>query len=540
MKKLLYSLALVLAFGIAGCQDLAVENQNNPNRELALKEPGDVEQLIAGTWDTWWSATQWSEMAMLLTTMADENSSAWANWGMRDLSSEPRVAYDNDPSYARSTAAESSWFRCYTGISNANDGLQSIEAEPERFTQAGININRAKAFAKFTQGLCHGWLALYYDRAFIVDETVDLQAVALGQAELNLSPYNEVMDAAIGMLETTIALSQANSFDTGTDWIFGVTLSSGELAQLAHSYIARFKAQVARDPAERAAVNWNDVLNHVNSGITSDFIPVGDDDGNREWSSIHFYGQDGNTWSRADYYTIGPADESTCDGGDGKINCYQEWLGTPVESRLVWDVKSRDRRLVGDPVDLTVDGKYFEYKGDNGPFPAARGTYNYSSHTHKRYREYNTNGANGPMPAMLMAEMDMLRAEALLHTGGSKQTVADLINKTRVANGELPAATANNATGSINDGHTLADNASLWALMKYEKLFECFQTSGGLAFYDKRGWGDLVSGTLIHFPVPGSELETLALDNYTFGGGGAGSAPKDGKPARPDRFARPK
>ena len=74
--------------------------------------------------------------------------------------------------------------------------------------------------------------------------------------------------------------------------------------------------------------------------------------------------------------------------------------------------------------------------------------------------------------------------------------------------------------------------------MKYEKRIETFQTAAGIAYFDDRGWGDLVTNTPIHFPIPGRELETLGLQQYTFGGGGDGSAPKAGdsywmnKPAR--------
>ncbi len=533
MKTKYILLPLLLAFVFVGCQDLAVENRNNPDRILALGEPQDVENLIRGTFDTYWSSQQWSSMSMLLTTMADENSSAWANWGMRDLSSEPRITYNNDPSYSRSSAAEDAWFRSYTLISNANDGLQTIAADEARFTGAGIDVTRAKAFAKVMQGMAHVWLATYYDQAFIVDEAVDLQAVALGQAELNLSPYTDVMAAGLAMIDEGIALANSGSFELGPDWIFGLTLSNADLVKFANSVVARSLAWVARSPEERAAANWNEILSRINAGITEDFIPVGDDDGTREWSSMHFYGQNGTTWSRADYRTIGAADEG---GG------YDAWLATPLQDRLVFDISTRDRRVVGDAADLTVDGKYFEYQGNNGPFPSSRGTYHYSSHNHKRWQEYNAAGANGPMPYMLMTEMDMLRAEALLRTGGSTSTVADLINRTRVANGELPAISSSNPTGSPSDAHSLADNASLWSLVKYEKRIETFQTAGGLAYFDDRGFGDLVSGTPVHFPVPGAELETLGLQIYTFGGGDAGSAPKDanGQFVNNERFARTK
>ena len=137
--------------------------------------------------------------------------------------------------------------------------------------------------------------------------------------------------------------------------------------------------------------------------------------------------------------------------------------------------------------------------------------------------------------------MDMLMAEGLLRTGGSPQTIADLINKTRVTNGELNPATAADPLGASTDGPSHLDGASLWAKMKYEKQWETMSTSSGIEFFDDRGWGDLVSGTPVQFPVPGKELETLGLQLYTFGGGGDSSAPKAGgredsqRPARSNR-----
>lgn len=147
------------------------------------------------------------------------------------------------------------------------------------------------------------------------------------------------------------------------------------------------------------------------------------------------------------------------------------------------------------------------------------------------------------MPHMIMAEMDMYKAEALLRTNGSTSVVADLINKTRVSRGMLNPAAATDSPGSSTDAQSHMDSASLWAKLKHERRIETFQTWAGLAYYDDRGLGDLVTGTPIHFPVPGRELETLGLQSYTFGGvGGTGGAPvaylrddylKDSDNARP-------
>lgn len=521
MKRINFILGLSLVL-VVGCADLAVENENSPNRLQALADPADVEELVGATFLDYWRSTQWCGASMMLSTMADAHSASWANWGMRDMSSEPRIEWNNDASYSRRGSTETPWFRNYTGISNTNDGLIAIRSAEEAesvdnniYTRQGFDTNKLKAFAKFNQGLMHAWLALQFDQAFIVDENIDLE-----NDVLELRPYTEVMDAAIGMLDGAISIAQSSSFviTAEEDWIFGLEVSSDDLVRIANSYKARFMAQVARSQADRQAVNWGQVMSLIQAGITDDFAPIGDDDGDQEWDCLKFYGTDGGTWARADYRTIGPADEA---GG------YQAWLNTPVQDRSVFDIVTSDRRINGDASDPTVDGKYFQYYGVAGPFPAARGTYHYSSHTAVRWKPYRDASANGPMPVMLKTEMDMLMAEALLHTGGSAGQVADLINNTRVAVAELNPATGGDPRGSIGDEQSHLDSASLWAKMKHEKRLETLLTAAGLDFFDDRGWGDLVTGTPVHFPVPGKELETLDLQQYTFGGiGGPGSAPK--------------
>ena len=535
MKKLSYITAFLMLISLSACQDLAVDNENSPNRALALAEPGDVETLIGDTFTNNWESRMWcSSGAMFLSTLADENSSSWANWGMRDMSSEPRIEWNNSPSYSRRASTENPWFDAYEAISNANDGLQAIalaesteSPNDNAFTRAGVDVTRLRAFAKFNQAWAHAWIAQMFDSGFIVDETVNLNDVADGTVVLELVPYQQVMATAIGMMDEAIAIAQSGSFTISADedWIFGIDVTSEQLVQIANSFKAQWITTLARSSSERDAVDWNQIIALIDAGITEDFIPIGDDDFDVEEDCMKRYGNNGTTWSRADYRTIGAADES---------GAYQNWLNTPLQDRLVFDIVTSDRRIVG-PDSVQQDGKYFQYQGNNGPFPAARGTYHYSSHNHKRYEEYSLAGGNGPMPYMLVTEMDMLKAEALLRTGGDLQMVVDLINKTRVPNGELNPATAADPVGALTDEHSHLDTASLWAKMKYEKRIEAFQTSAGLAYFDDRGWGDLVPGTPIHFPLPGKELETLGLQLYTFGGaGGNGAAPKMGTNLRND------
>src|SRR5690606_19723605 len=132
----------------------------------------------------------------------------------------------------------------------------------------------------------------------------------------------------------------------------------------------------------------------------------------------------------------------------------------------------------------------------------------------------------GPLPAMLVSEMNLLKAEGLIRTSQAALAVP-LINLSREANGNLPPVTVDGPPDEQGCVPRQLDGTcgSLWDALRYEKKVEGVGVSGVIAFFDARGWGELPENTMLHLPVPGSELATLRLPLYTFGGGGAGSAP---------------
>lgn len=490
--------AILLAIAFVGCQDLAVENPNEPDKERAIRTAEDVQSLISGSFLTWWTGTQKdiSFPALTLSVIADAHTSSWGNWAMWDMSTEPRMPWNNSVAYTHAAVNRETWYAMYRAISSVNDGLIAIN-KGLKIIEGGVDQTvRARAFAKFVQGLAHGWLALFFDKAFIYDETIDINTV-----KLELKPYREVMTAALKMLEDCIAITRTGTFRTPRAWINGVELTEVELRELAYSYMARFRAAVARTPAERAAVDWAKVISDARNGIKRDFAPIGD--GNLWWDALKFRGQH-PIWTRVDYRTIGISDKS------GR---YEAWLRTPVAMRNVFDVESDDRRIHG-PGGPRTPGKDMRW-WPTSPFRDDRGTYHHSLYSHTRYRYHLDGGATGPMPAFLVAELDLTIAEGLWRTGGSAAEIVALINRTRVGRGEMPPLVATMSRDEI------------FKWLKYEKMIETFATASGLPWFDRRGWGDLVPGTLLHFPIPGKELEILRMEIYTFGGvGGPGAAPK--------------
>ena len=85
------------------------------------------------------------------------------------------------------------------------------------------------------------------------------------------------------------------------------------------------------------------------------------------------------------------------------------------------------------------------------------------------------------------------------------------------------AAIINSATGARKVRGQLstdvaADAAAVDAAIHYERMVEMPLASSGVAFFEMRGRDWLQAGTLLHFPIPGSALEAIPADYYTYGG----------------------
>jgi hypothetical protein len=518
LKKL--SATLFSAVLFFGCADLAVENNNNPSTEDVISSFSDVEALVSNQYLQWWNGTQKNYPGMTLSVMAEEGTSSWGNFGMWQLSRYPREAFINDPSASDRFMSSTPWSNMYTAVSGAVDGLLLIE-NPNIVAPSAEAENRMKAFANFVLGISHGFLANHFDKGFIVDEKTD-------RSSIQLSPYVDILDAAITKLDLAISQSHDGSFTSLPEsWINGNAFTPAQFRRVMNSYAARFMVSNARTTAEYAQIDWQRVLNYTNAGVSDadgDFIVQAD--GELMWSRMHSLMQDA-TWHRASHYLIGRTDES------GNFNT---WLNTPIDSRDQVLFTTSDRRIAGQEATgnlipkSTVPGTDFRHAGP-AAFNSARGTWYRSFYGHYRNQEMYLNGFVGPMQHLRVAEVDLMRAEALwnLNKTTNRLQVVNLINKYRVTRGGLAPIT-------IAD----TDNAIFTAL-RYEYEIETYSTAAGLAFYRKRGWGHLPgttevgggawgglpTGTVIHFPVPAAELDLLGLVYYTFGGvGNEGAAPK--------------
>jgi hypothetical protein len=181
-------------------------------------------------------------------------------------------------------------------------------------------------------------------------------------------------------------------------------------------------------------------------------------------------------------------------------------------------MRTKDRRIHG-AAGPTVAGTYVGFN-QNDIFTPSRGTYRFSWYFFRRYGT-GSSWETGPVPAMLVSEMNLLKAEGLLR-GGDAQGAANLINISRVANGQLPQVTVDGPPDEPGCVPRKLNGAcgSLWDALRYEKRIEGLGVSGVTAFFDARGWQMLPENTILQLPVPGAELAVLQRPLYTYGGPG--------------------
>lgn len=522
-RSQLFSVLLLLLFG--GCQDLLVNNVTDPDRGAALSEAAAVQNLIASSWVSIWAVGQdQSGSAARILGYADEGTANHRE--LIDYASEPRGAFPNSQVGAARTLTEAPWYEIYAGAANAMDGLRAIQENQLQLpsgdgasSPAAANA-RAEAFAWFTHGVLYSYLGMIFDQASTADLTTDLT----DPSQLGYRPYPEVQAFAIRSLEKVISLAEAApSFRTPASWMGGVSVDNAGLARLAHSYIARSLVYTARNPAERQAVDWARVIRHIDAGIQEDFA-VQMTTGGLNSAYLRYLMQFlAQRWA-VDYRLIGPADVS---------GSYASWLATPEGAREPFVVVTADRRISG--VDESGSlapqepGKYIRWT-DAAIYVGTGDTYLQSDYKWYRFDEGEFPWREARNPLVTVDEMNLLRAEALLRTG-DRAGAAELINLTRVGNGELPPVTAEGVPGDLSscvprtqDGSACG---SLIDALHHERLIEGMGLDVWLTWLNRRGFGTLQEGTFEQLPVPARELQSFGLDVYTFGGGGIFSADAD-------------
>jgi hypothetical protein len=541
MSKLRFLVTGVLALAFVACKDtLIVQDQTDPDRTRALSRPADVEAFISSTYAQVEDATLGGsndDLQTQLLVMGMENTSSLANFAMGPRGSIPRTPIDN----TRNSTGSAGNYRDFVGLHRAaRMAVIGIGAMNKLGTLGTPSQDaRDRAFARFVQGVSLGNLALAYDSASIVSETDDPQAT------VKLSYYTDVMAAALTELDSAITIARANSaaFPLPAGWIAGTTLDTTGFFRFIHSYKARFRASVARSPAERAAADWASIIADANAGITADVSLAMNPTAGWDviWPAQAFATGSAN-WHQMSQFWMGMADSS---GG------YDAWLATSPALRVPFLVVTRDVRFPQGATRAaqnadTLRAGYRTFAG----FPYWRNRpsgedqpgqpLQISMYDFYRTRSFFLAGRIGNYPIMTRAEIRLLAAEGYIRTG-NVPAAAVRVDSSRTAKGGLPSVAAFTDTvtavpGGVSCVPRVPDPAAsfkgskcgnLWDALKWEYRMETAYTGYGMWYFAGRGWGDLPEGTALYWPVPYQEMDARREVFYAAGGvGGTGAAPR--------------
>jgi hypothetical protein len=552
-KTIIRAVAIApLALALAGCKKdvLAVKNYSNPDVARVYATPASIEGVIGTLYQSVFAAAHASSESINTQSKALslETYGSVANFGMNTREGIPRIAIDNSRSGAQ--AGNANTFNLFSRASRtAATAVLALDA----LTTSGGTLGtpaqntRARAFGFLAGGLALGYLSLSYDSAAVVTPQVATDVVPA------LSSYADVNKAALALIDTAIALAQsasatngANGFPLPTAWLSTAGtagLTQAQFVGLARAHKARIRAGVARTPAERQAVDWTAVIADATNGITADhllFVTAG-------WACAYDCSQMEVSagWGQISPMYYGMADTS---------GFYATWIGTPISLRdPAGTFVTSDRRWPNGGAACPGSGCRAAQTAASA-LPLAAGLYfrnkpsgedvsgdpwGTSNYIHSRWWPFtHPTGAGGNYPFVTKAEMDMLAAEGYIRTSNFTAALT-LINASRTKNG-LPAIGAitslSQKIGALKGctpqvpqppAFNTVDCGNIMEAMKYEKRMETAFAGFMQWFVDSRGWGDLVEGTALHWPVPNGEMDARVQPFYSLGGlGGVSAAPK--------------
>ncbi len=470
MKKIKLTFTALLAMMFFSCDDfntdLEVPYVENPTREQ-LGTESTANKLFHNWYNT---VDNYNGPGLMLATMADQITMSWGNQGMRDMSSEPRIAWNNSSTYSYAVATEAYFNSLHAILADANAIVVGLEGDIE-FSDP----DKYESVARFGQGASVGYLALMFDQVWLSDATGVLNE---GQSV----PYHDAVTFALDKLDLAIAAADRGDFELGDNFVYGKTYTSDQWSEFLNTLAARILVNSRRYDGDYGNYSesefWTKVLAYTQEGLTYNFA-VGQDGWIDWWPDFIGYSIYPG-WGRVDMRLIGMMDES-----------YPQYW--PAGETTLPEASSPDARLETD----------FEYLSSQD-FPADRGTYHWSTYRHARYDQWLASGFTTDLYDMLKAENDLYMAEAYLHLGNLEQAAAVLNSSSRVVRGELPPVAV--------------DAAAIEAAIHYETMIELMNTGMGLGFFEMRSEDLLQEGTPLHLPVPGAALDAAGIPIYTFGG----------------------
>lgn len=512
------------AVALTACGDsLQIDNVNNPDVARAYATPSGVEGVVGGLGvqlnNTERATESINTQAKIL---AGESFATVANFGMAARAQIPRGPISNDLGNDQQTGNRANFDNFSRTARSAATAIQAINAYRAKGLTMGSDAQdmRAKAFSFLVLGQTLGYLSIGYDSAAIILPTTGSSDVP------PLSAASDVNKAALQMLDSAIAVATSTAASTGSNgfplpstWISGQSgLSAANFVRVVRSYKARIRAGVARTPAQRAAVDWAAVISDATNGITADFtITYG---GSTGWSATFDTNQMYVTggWHSMPLYYYGMADVS---------GAYDAWLATGRDSRKAFVVQTPDTRWpqgstraaqqAEAPSSVAIPaGRYIRNRPTGEDVPITG--WGDSFYDHRRYGANWVNSVSGNYVEISKTEVDMLAAEGYIRTGNLAAAAA-LIDVTRIKNGlgsigvpasaTAPYSTAATCVPRVPQAPSFSSTAcgNILEAMKYEKRMETAFTGYMIWFADNRGWGDMIEGTALEWPVPYQEMQ---------------------------------
>lgn len=511
-----YLLVLMISglLALSGCADLSVDNTNDPTREAVESDESNQVKLLAGGYYDATTAlvTSWG---VHINNLSDQSTGTNAFRRFWDFSEEPRLRVDNTTSYSAGSA-----------ISTYFGGFNSAIATTNLFIANEELSDDIRAQAYFLRGLSRGYLGMIYDQSYFLDENFDATT-----DEAEFQPYTTLIEGALSDIDQAISLAGGspsfvfNAMPNPAD-----TWTQAEFLDIANSIAARIAAGKARTASEAATLDWNRILSYANAGLG----------GPNSMSSL-------NTFSATN---IGSSGEYA--------NYFADWLNfvvtggfetgagyNPTDVKIphmldtsypvIYPAENASGGEASYPPADTDDPRidYFKYTTNPGFLNPSRNANLYTNYFSARmFAENDWWPAENKIIFMTSSEVDYLRAEAQLMGGGSggATAAAQILNDSPAGTGmtdfdgwQLPSVRLGYlAQNSLSGGHVMDGTESVaefqWALLR-EYSVELDQLGGvGIQWFFMRRHDLLQQGTATMFPVPGSELELLGLENYTFGG----------------------
>ncbi len=480
MKKLINKLipVIMLFVLVSSCQkmsrNLDVESKNDPNINTLATDAVALEATAGSIFHSWFMAiSDYDGPGLALKTMADEATCSWGNGGMKDLSSEPRVAFNNKPSYSYEIITSKYFNSMYSILSDANMLVFAVENNTATFSDP----NQILMAGKMGQALSVGYLSLLFDRIWVPNangENVEMD-------------YKDAMNWALERMDEAIALADAGaSLPDGS--IPGANLDGASMSKLFNSLAARMYANNPRNLNEKNQLDWNKLKNYASNGLDSDFTIYMDDTNWYDLVPKTYLVYPG--WARVDLRVINMMDSNYPDYWDPNAMATSPYWDSTNNTLL--PANSADARLTSD----------FQYLTSNN-FRPERGLYHFSSYRYSRYDQYITDWVMD-LVEFTKAENDMYKAEAELELGNIAAAAAIVNAGTRVTRGNLPPVAVN--ANDVKDA------------IFYERMVEFGFSTMGISFWEMRRNDLLQAGTLLHFPIPGKALNTIPEAIYTYGG----------------------